>query len=93
MQSIKLLIVTVIQLYIYVIIAQVIVSWLIGFNVVNLSNQFVRAIAETLYRLTEPVYRPIRNVLPSLGAIDISPLVAVLLLMFFQNLLFEYWPR
>ena len=64
-----------------------------AFNVVNSQNRIVNAIGDTLYRLTEPALRPVRNILPSLGGIDVSPVVVILLLIFIRNLLFEYWPR
>ena len=93
MLSLLSLISTVIQLYIYVRIAMAVLSWLIAFKVVNLQNQFVRTVTDVLYRLTEPALRPIRNVLPSLGGLDLSPVVLILLLIFARNLLIEYWPR
>ena len=68
-------IVLVIDLYIWVVIASAILSWLIAFNVVNTSNRFVYSVAEMLYRLTEPALRPIRSILPNLGGIDISPVI------------------
>ena len=87
------LLLTVIQIYIWVIIISAVFSWLIAFNVVNTRNRFVYAVIETLHRLTEPVLRPIRNALPNLGGIDISPVIVILGLIFLQNLLIEYWPR
>jgi YggT family protein len=66
-------IVLVIDLYIWVVIASAILSWLIAFNVVNTQNRFVYSVADTLYRITDPALRPIRSVLPNLGGIDISP--------------------
>ncbi|HMK41285.1 MAG TPA: YggT family protein, partial [Methyloceanibacter sp.] len=66
-------IVLVIDLYIWVVIAGAILSWLIAFNVVNTNNRFVYQVADMLYRLTEPALRPIRSILPNLGGIDISP--------------------
>ena len=71
-------------LYIYVLFATVIMSWLIAFNVVNPRNQFVGIVAQFLYRITEPVLRPIRNLLPNLGGIDISPLIVILVIFFIQ---------
>ena len=65
-----------------------VMSWLVAFNVVNPQNQVVRNIGEVLYRLTEPALRPIRNLLPNLGGIDISPVILVLLLLFIRNLIF-----
>jgi len=84
-------IVYVIQLYIWVIIASAILSWLIAFNVVNTSNRFVYSVAETLYRVTEPALRPIRSILPNLGGIDISPVILILILMFIINVVLLGW--
>ncbi len=70
-----------IELYIWVIIIGVILSWLVQFNVVNRSNRFVSVVGEFIYRITEPAMRPIRNLLPNLGGIDISPVVLILLLV------------
>jgi YggT family protein len=91
MHSVVSLIYTVIQLYIYILIASAILSWLIAFNVVNMRNQVVATIAEALWRLTEPALRPIRRFLPNLGGLDLTPVVLILLLIFVQNLLFEYF--
>jgi YggT family protein len=82
------LISTLIQLYIWILIASAVLSWLVAFNVVNPHNNVVRTIGEALYRLTEPALRPIRNVLPSLGGLDISPVILIILLIFIQRLLF-----
>ncbi|PKQ09770.1 MAG: hypothetical protein CVT73_00900 [Alphaproteobacteria bacterium HGW-Alphaproteobacteria-12] len=76
-----------ISLYIWVIIIGVVLSWLIAFNVINTHNRFVYLVADTINRLTEPALRPIRNVLPNLGGIDISPVILLLLLFFIQNLI------
>ena len=81
---------TVIRIYVWVLIGSAILSWLIAFNVVNTYNRFVKSLAELLYRLTEPVLRPIRAVIPHLGGIDISPVIAILLFYFVNNLLYEY---
>lgn len=81
---------TVIRIYVWVLIGSAILSWLIAFNVVNTYNRFVKSLAELLYRLTEPVLRPIRAVIPHLGGIDISPVIAILMLYFVNNLLYEY---
>jgi len=71
-------------LYIYILVAAAVMSWLIAFNVVNPRNQLVSTIGEFLYRVTEPVLRPIRNVLPSFGGLDISPLVVIIIIWFIQ---------
>ena len=90
MQSLALLINTVVNLYIWVLIAAAVLSWLVAFNVLNTSNRFVYAAGDVLYRVTEPALRPIRRILPNLGGIDVSPVVLILLLIFLRNLLFEY---
>ncbi len=89
MNPVHWLIDTVIELYIWVVIASVIISWLVAFNIINTRNQFVLQIQEFLFRLTEPALRPIRSVLPNFGGIDISPLVLILLLVFLRRLLFQ----
>lgn len=93
MNSLISLIATVIQIYIYLLVASVILSWLINFNVINTRNQFVAMIVESLWRLTEPGLRPIRRILPNLGGLDISPVVLILLLIFVQNLLLELFTQ
>ncbi len=80
----------VIQIYIWVLIASAILSWLVAFDVVNRRNSVVSKIGLFLYRVTEPVLRPIRRVLPLIAGVDLSPLVLILLLWFLRNLLFEY---
>jgi YggT family protein len=72
-------------LYVYILIASAVLSWLVAFNVVNPRNQFVMTIGEFLYRITEPLLRPIRNMLPSLGGIDISPVILILVIFFIQS--------
>ncbi len=74
-------------LYVYVLIASAIMSWLVAFNVVNPRNDFVRAVGEFLYRVTEPALRPIRNLLPNLGGIDVSPVILILIIVFIQSVL------
>jgi len=93
MNALLILIDTVIDLYIWVLIIWVILNWLIAFNVINTRNRFVYMLGDFLNRVTEPALRQIRRVIPSLSGIDLSPLVLILLLYFFRNLLFEYWPR
>ena len=77
----------IIFLYICILIAAAVLSWLVAFNVVNPYNQIVRNIGEVLHRLTEPALRPIRNLLPNLGGIDISPVILILLLLFLERLI------
>ena len=80
------LILTVIDIYFWIILAMVILSWLVAFNVVNRSNPYVRQIGTALERLTAPLLRPIRRVLPDLGGIDISPIVLLIAMQFFGML-------
>lgn len=80
----------IISIYIWIIIAMVVMSWLVGFNVVNMQNDFVRQIRYALYRLTEPLLGPIRRFLPDLGGLDISPMVLLLALWFLRNLINYY---
>jgi YggT family protein len=84
-------IVLVIDLYIWVVIASAILSWLIAFNVVNTSNRFVYTVADMLYRITEPALRPIRSVIPNLGGIDISPVILILFLLFIRDVVLLGW--
>ena len=84
-------IVLVIDLYIWVVIAGAILSWLIAFNVVNTNNRFVYQVADMLYRVTEPALRPIRSILPNLGGIDISPVILILFLLFIRDVVLLGW--
>ena len=83
--------VLILDLYIWVIIAGAILSWLIAFNVVNTSNRFVYSVADMLYRVTEPALRPIRSILPNLGGIDISPVILILFLLFIRDVVLLGW--
>lgn len=77
---------TVVGLFIWLVIGSVILSWLVNFNVVDPRNQIVYQIGSFLQRVTEPALKPIRNLLPSMGGLDISPVVLIIGLMFIQNL-------
>jgi YggT family protein len=81
---------TVISIYIWLLIAQAVLSWLVAFGVANRHNRAVAMIGDFLWRITEPLLRPIRSFLPDLGGIDISPVVLILLLWFLDGLMFEY---
>ena len=74
----------ILKLYSYVVIANVIISWLIAFNILNTQNRFVYAILELTYRLTDPFLDRIRRFLPNLGALDISPIILLLLIWFIE---------
>lgn len=87
MYALANLIGTIISIYIFLLVAQAILSWLIVFNVVNTRNRFVYMVADVAYKITEPVLRPIRRILPSFGGLDLSPVVLILLLGFIQRLL------
>ena len=90
MLSLLNLVSTVIQLYIYALFIFIIMGWLVQFNVINAQNRFVYLVMDFLYRVTEPLLRPIRNILPNLGGLDISPIVLVLGLSFLRSLMWEY---
>ena len=89
MKSIFLLVDSVINIYIWLIIINVILSWLVAFNVLNTQNKFVFAVLNATHQLTDPVLNKIRRFIPNLGSIDISPVVLILLLIFIRNLIFE----
>ncbi|MHA1517932.1 MAG: YggT family protein [Alphaproteobacteria bacterium] len=80
-----------IDIFIWVVIASAILSWLVAFNVVNTNNRIVLTIADFLYRITEPALRPIRSFLPNLGGIDISPVILILLLLFLRDVVLLGW--
>ena len=93
MLSLAVLIDKVIDIYTWIVIASAIMSWLVAFGVVNVSNKFIRMVVDVLYRLTAPALRPIRSVMPNLGGVDISPVILLLGLFFIRSLLWEYvWP-
>jgi YggT family protein len=89
MKSLLILFDNVVGLYIWILIINAIISWLVAFNVLNTSNRFVYSILDVSYKLTNPPLNYIRRFLPNLGSIDISPIVLILGLMFFRNLIFE----
>jgi len=84
MIAIFYLVLQVLKLYSYVVIANVLVSWLIAFNILNTQNRFVYSILELTYRLTDPILNKIRRFLPNLGTLDISPIVLLLLIWFIE---------
>ena len=81
---------TLITLYIWILIANAVLSWLVAFNVVNARNQFVSMVGDFLYRVTEPVLRPIRNIMPNLGGIDISPVIVILIIILLKDIIVRY---
>ena len=76
----------ILQVLVWVIIAQVIVSWLVAFNVINVQSNFVRTLLDALERLTAPLYRPIRKIMPDFGGIDFSPIVLILAIQILRKL-------
>jgi YggT family protein len=90
MRAVLDIILIVLDLYVWLLIASAILSWLIAFNVVNTRNQFVAAVAEFLYRITEPMLAPIRSFMPNLGGLDISPIILILIIMFIQRVIQYY---
>ena len=80
----------ILKLYSYIVIANVIISWLVAFNVLNTQNRFVYSILELSYRLTDPFLNKIRRFLPNLGALDISPVVLLVLIWFLQTCMYLY---
>jgi YggT family protein len=90
MRAILDIILIVLDLYVWLLIASAILSWLIAFNVVNTRNQFVASVAEFLYRITEPLLRPIRSFLPAMGGLDISPIILILIIMLIQRIITYY---
>ena len=89
MKSVLILFDNIIGIYIWVLIINAVISWLVAFNVLNTSNRFVYSLLDISYKLTDPPLNFIRRYLPNLGSIDISPVVMILALMFFRNLVFE----
>jgi YggT family protein len=87
------LIITVIEIYIWVVILGVVLSWLVHFRVINTSNRFVYLVGDFVYRITEPALRPIRGLLPNLGGIDISPVVLILILYFAKDMLIRLFMK
>ena len=90
MQSLFILIDTALELYMWLVIIWVIMSWLISFNIVNTHNQVIHAVNGFLHRITEPALRQIRRVVPLIGGFDITPVVLILLIYFLRNLMQEY---
>ena len=85
MEPILLLFYRVIDIYFYILIINIVLSWLIAFNVVNTQNRLVVTILYATNRLTDPLLNPVRRILPNLGGIDISPIILVLCLLFIQD--------
>ena len=93
MNSLLGLIIQIINLYQFLLLAYIIATWLVNFNIMNVSNRFVYSIMKVLYRLCEPSLNIVRRYIPNFGNLDISPVIVYLGLWFLKNLIIEYWPR
>ena len=93
MNSLLGLIIQIINLYQFLLLVYILATWLVNFNIINVSNRFVYNIMQVLYRLCEPSLNLVRRYIPSFGNIDISPVIVYLGLWFLKNLIIEYWPR
>ena len=89
MKSIFILLDNIITIYLWIIIINAILSWLVAFNILNTQNRFVFSVLDTTYKLTDPALNKIRRFIPTFGSIDISPVILFLLLIFLRNLIFE----
>jgi YggT family protein len=90
MRSVLTIILIILDIYIWLLIASAILSWLIAFNVVNTRNQFVHMVGDFLWKITEPVLRPIRSIMPNLGGIDVSPVILILLIILLKDVIVRY---
>ena len=89
MKSIFFLLDSIITIYLWIIIINAILSWLVAFNILNTQNRFVFSVLDTTYKLTDPALSKIRRFIPMFGSIDISPVILILFLMFLRNIIFE----
>jgi YggT family protein len=90
MLSLAVLIDMIIDIYTWIVIASAIMSWLVAFGVVNVRNRFISVVVDMLFRLTEPVLRPIRRILPAMGGLDLSPVVLLLIIFVLQRMIQLY---
>ena len=89
MKSIFVLLDSIITIYLWIIIINAILSWLVAFNILNTQNRFVFSVLDATYKMTDPALNRIRRFIPTFGSIDISPVILILLLMFLRNIIFE----
>ena len=89
MKSILILLDNIITIYLWIIIINAILCWLVAFNILNTQNRFVFSVLDTTYKLTDPALNKIRHFLPTFGSIDLSPVVLILFLIFIRNIVFE----
>ena len=89
MKSIFILLDSIITIYLWIIIINAVLSWLVAFNILNTQNRFVFSVLDATYKMTDPALNKIRRFIPTFGSIDISPIILILLLMFLRNIIFE----
>ena len=89
MKSILVLLDSIITIYLWIIIINAVLSWLVAFNILNTQNRFVFSVLDATYKMTDPALNKIRRFIPTFGSIDISPVILILLLMFLRNIIFE----
>ena len=89
MKSIFILLDSLIAIYLWIIIINAVLSWLVAFNILNTQNRFVFSVLDTTYKMTDPVLNKIRRFIPTFGSIDVSTVILILLLMFLRNIIFE----
>ena len=89
MKSIFILLDSIITIYLWIIIINAVLSWLVAFNILNTQNRFVFSVLDATYKMTDPVLNKIRRFIPTFGSIDVSPVVLILILMFLRNIIFE----
>jgi len=89
MKSIFILLDSIITIYLWIIIINAVLSWLVAFNILNTQNRFVFSVLDATYKMTDPALNKIRSIIPTFGSIDISPVILILILMFLRNIIFE----
>ena len=89
MKSIFILLDSIITIYLWIIIINALLSWLVAFNILNTQNRFVYSVLEVTYKMTDPALNKIRRFIPTFGSLDVSPVILILLLMFLRNIIFE----
>ena len=89
MKSIFILLDSIITIYLWIIIINALLSWLVAFNILNTQNRFVFSVLDATYKMTDPALNKIRSFIPTFGSIDVSPVVLILILMFLRNIIFE----
>ena len=89
MKSIFILLDSIITIYLWIIIINALLSWLVAFNIINTQNRFVFSVLDATHKMTDPALNKIRSFIPTFGSIDVSPVVLILILMFLRNIIFE----